>query len=302
MQDGLEPIRRQAMRHANSPYDETVIPRVALATLTAPSSGIVSIYEPVTCLILQGTKQVVIGDQLLRYDSASYFVASLDLPAVSHVVEASIERPYVAAALTLDRAVIADLIATMPAEMIGAGTDSMDGPGFAVSAVTPDLVEAWAGLLALLDRPDDVAMLAPLREREILYRLLQGPLGGQLREIAQSGSRTAQIRRAIEWMRSHYEEALRTAALAEIAGMSVASFHRHFKAATAMSPLQYQKLLRLHAARRLLAGGAEASRAAYAVGYESASQFSREYRRAFGLPPSHDAERLRGTAWQAVAA
>jgi len=302
MQDILGPVRQQAIRHANLPYDETVVPRLALATLTAPSSGIVSIYEPVTCLILQGTKQVMIGDRMLRYDSASYFVASLDLPAVSHVVEASPQRPYVAAALTLDRGMIADLIATMPADTIGAGFTGIDGPSFAVSAVTPDLIEAWAGLLALLDRPDDIAMLGPLREREILYRLLQGPLGGQLCQIAQEDSRLSQVRRAIEWMRGHYEEGLRTATLAEIAGMSVASFHRHFKAATAMSPLQYQKILRLHAARRLLAGGAEASRAAYAVGYESASQFSREYRRAFGLPPSHDAERLRGTAWQAAAA
>ncbi|MBL0914461.1 MAG: helix-turn-helix domain-containing protein [Sphingopyxis sp.] len=144
-------------------------------------------------------------------------------------------------------------------------------------------------------------MLAPMREREILYRLLQGPLGHQLCAIAQEDSRLSRVRRAILWMHEHFDKMLPTATLAEIAGMSTASFHRHFKAATAMSPLQFQKTLRLHAARRLLAGGSEASRAAYSVGYESASQFSREYARAFGLPPSRDAERLRGMAPMGVA-
>ena len=294
MQATIDSVRKQAMRHANSPYCATAIPRVVLASMSEPTSGMATVYEPVTCLILQGSKQVTIGDQVLRYDSASYFIASLDLPATSHVIDACPDKPYVSAALTLDRAVLADLIATMPEGSVGAGAAGYDGPGFAVSGMTAELLDAWAGLLALLDRPDDIAMLAPLREREILYRLLQGPLGGQLRAIAQDDGRMPQVRRAIAWMRSHYEEAVRTAALAEIAGMSVASFHRHFKAATAMSPLQYQKTLRLHAARRLLASGAEASRAAYSVGYESASQFSREYSRTFGLPPSRDAERLRG--------
>lgn len=301
MQDMLDSMRRQAMFHANAAFGDTAIPRVALGMMTETTSGVATIYEPVTCLILQGAKQVTIGDQLLRYDSASYFIASLDLPAIGHVVEASPDKPYVSAALTLDRGVLADLIASMPAELIGAGAGGDDGPGFAVSAVTPDLLDAWAGLLALLDRPDDIAMLAPLREREILYRLLQGPLGGQLRQIAQKDSRMSQVRRAIGWIRTHYDEAVRTATLAEIAGMSVASFHRHFKAATTMSPLQYQKILRLHAARRLLASGAEASRAAYSVGYESASQFSREYSRTFGVSPSRDAERLRGLPMSAIA-
>ncbi|NIJ36208.1 AraC-like DNA-binding protein [Sphingopyxis panaciterrae] len=292
MQDRLDSICAQVLRHAVSPYYETPVPRLVVATQCAPTSGVATVYEPVTCLILQGTKQVVIGDQMLRYDASSYFVASLDLPAVGRVVEATPDKPYVAAALRLDRTVLADLIASMDPAAIGHAPGEL--AGFAVALVTEELVEAWAGLLGLLDRPGDVAMLAPMREREILYRLLQGPLGGQLCAIAQEDSRLSRVRRAILWMHEHYEEMLRTAALAEIAGMSIASFHRHFKAATAMSPLQFQKTLRLHAARRLLASGSEASRAAYSVGYESASQFSREYARAFGMPPSRDAERLRG--------
>ena len=293
MQDRLDSICAQVLRHAVSPYYETPVPRLVVATQCAPTSGVATVYEPVTCLILQGTKQVVIGDRVLRYDASSYFVASLDLPAVGRVVEATPDKPYVAAALRIDRTALADLIASMDPASIG-HTPPGDLAGFAVASVTEELVEAWAGLLGLLDRPGDVAMLAPMREREILYRLLQGPLGHQLCAIAQEDSRLSRVRRAILWMHEHYEEMMRTSALAEIAGMSVASFHRHFKAATAMSPLQFQKTLRLHAARRLLATGSEASRAAYSVGYESASQFSREYARAFGLPPSRDAERLRG--------
>lgn len=301
MRDRLDSICEQVRRHALSPYCETPVPRLVVATQCAPTSEIATVYEPVTCLILQGTKQVAIGDQVLRYDASSYFVASLDLPAVGRVVEATPDKPYVAAALRLDRAALADLIASMDPAGIGHPPPG-DLAGFAVASVTEELVEAWAGLLGLLDRPDDIAMLAPMREREILYRLLQGPLGAQLCAIAQEDSRLSRVRRAILWMHEHFDKMLPTATLAEIAGMSVASFHRHFKAATAMSPLQFQKTLRLLAARRLLAGGSEASRAAYSVGYESASQFSREYARAFGLPPSRDAERLRGAAQVEAAA
>ena len=296
MQDRLDSLRSQVMRHVDSQYYEAPIPRVVISRMTGPTSGTATLYEPVTCLILQGTKRVVIGDTVITYDASSYFVASLDLPAVGKVIEATPDKPYVAVALRIDRAVLTDLIASMPPEAIGTAPAEADQAGFAVSEVTPDLLDAWAGLLGLLDRPADIDMLAPMRERVILYRLLQGPLGHQLCAIAQDDSRLSRVRRAIEWIRAHYDEGLRTNALADIAGMSVASFHRHFKAATAMSPLQYQKTLRLHAARRLLAGGAEASRTAYSVGYESASQFSREYSRAFGVPPSRDAERLRGMA------
>ncbi|HEY2481307.1 MAG TPA: AraC family transcriptional regulator, partial [Caulobacteraceae bacterium] len=164
---------------------------------------------------------------------------------------------------------------------------------FAVSPVTAQLLDPWLRLLGLLDTPQDIPVLAPLLEREILYRLLQGPQGGVLRQIAKADSRHAQVRKAIGWIRVHYDRPLRVGELAHLAGMSAASFHRHFRSATAMSPLQYQKNLRLQEARKLLMADQDAARAGYAVGYESASQFSREYARLFGAPPARDAGRLR---------
>lgn len=246
-----------------------------------------SVYEPMVCLVLQGAKQVMIGDRLLRYDPACAFLASLDLPVSGRIVEAAAEKPYVAVSLTLDREGLADLLSCMPTLTPRATA------GFAVTPVTPDLLDAWSQLLALLDTPDDVPVLAPLREREVLYRLLQSPQGEMLRQIGRDDSRLSQVRRAIQWIQSHFDAPMRIEALAGIAGMSVPSFHRHFKAATAMSPFQFQKKLRLQAARRLLAINTDASHAAYSVGYESASQFSREYTRMFGAAPSRDAERLR---------
>ena len=288
MQDRLDEMARRVMRHTEGIARITAIPRVGLGVVGQPSQPMSSLYEPMICLILQGAKEVMIGDRLLRYDPACNFIASLELPVSGRVVEASPDKPYIGVALTIERAMLADLLATMPSSPEGQTS------GFAVTPVTPDLLDAWAQLLALLDMPEDIAVLAPLREREILYRLLQGPQGGLLRQIARADSRLSRVRRAIHWIQAHFDQAMRIEGLAEIAGMSVPSFHRHFKAATAMSPLQYQKTLRLHAARRLLVASNDASRAAYSVGYESASQFSREYARMFGAPPSRDAERLRG--------
>jgi transcriptional regulator GlxA family with amidase domain len=160
--------------------------------------------------------------------------------------------------------------------------------------VTPQLLDPWLRLMRLLDTPEDMPVLGPMLEREILYRLLQGPQGGVLRQIALADSRLARVRRAIACIRARFDQPLRIEELAGLAGMSPAAFHRHFKAATAMSPLQYQKTLRLQEARRLLIAEPDAARAGYAVGYESASQFSREYARLFGAPPARDAARLRG--------
>jgi len=288
MQDRLDEMARRVVRHTEGLARVTAIPRVGLGVVGQPSQPMSSLYEPMICLVLQGAKEVMIGDRLLRYDPACSFIASLELPVSGRVVEASPDKPYIGVALTIERAMLADLLATMPSSPEGQTS------GFAVTPVTPDLLDAWAQLLALLDTPEDIAVLAPLREREILYRLLQGPQGGLLRQIARADSRLSRVRRAIHWIQAHFDQAMRIEGLAEIAGMSIPSFHRHFKAATAMSPLQYQKTLRLHAARRLLVASNDASRAAYSVGYESASQFSREYARMFGAPPSRDAERLRG--------
>ncbi|CAM5761685.1 AraC family transcriptional regulator [Labrys miyagiensis] len=240
------------------------------------------------CMVLRGAKQVLIGDRVLRYGPASCFVASLELPATGCVIEAAREEPYVVASLTLDRGILTSLLADLP-------PSPATGPlaGFGVAPITTELLDAWDHLLALLDAPDDIPFLAPSREREVLYRLLRGAHGPMLRQVGREDSRLSQVRRAIDWIRRNYDQTLRTEALAEIAGMSVPTFHRHFKVATAMSPLQYQKTLRLQAARRLLTTSTDATRTAYAVGYESASQFSREYARLFGAPPARDAERLR---------
>lgn len=254
----------------------------------APTGSMPGMYEPMICIVLQGAKQVMIGDRMIHYGAGDQLIASIDLPVTGCVVEASATRPYIVVSMMLNREAATALLSEMPPR---AEEQTM---GFAVGTVTPRLLDGWARLLGLLETPEDVPVLAPMMEREILYRILQGPQGGMLRQAAMADSRLSQVRAAISWIRTHFDKPLRIEAVAEIAGMSPASFHRHFKAATAMSPLQYQKSLRLQQARRLLIASADASRAAYSVGYESASQFSREYARMFGCPPTRDAERLRG--------
>jgi len=284
MHERLATLRALALRRADR---DCPLPRVAIHVAretTKPNPGV---YQPMLCVVLQGAKQVMIGNQVLRYDPASYFVGSIELPVSGCVIEASPAEPYIALSLALDMECLTSLLAEVPDQPVA------DTAGFAVSAVTAPLLDAWARLIGLLDTPADIPVLAPLLEREILYRLLQGPQGGLIRQAARADSRLAQVRQAIGWIRAHYDRPIRIEALAELAGMSMASFHRHFRAATAMSPLQYQKSLRLQEARRLLIAKADASRAGYAVGYESASQFSREYARMFGAPPARDAVRLR---------
>lgn len=288
MDEQLHHLRGLAARHANGRRTETAIPRVVISTGRETTKPLPGLYAPMLCLVLQGAKQVMIGERVLRYDPASYFIAAVELPATGCIVQASPAQPYIAVSLLLDRELLAALLPDVPARA------ENPGAGFAVSPVTADLLDAWLRLLRLLDTPRDIPVLAPLFEREILYRLLQGPQGGVLRQIVLADSRLSQVRQALTWIRTHYDQPLRIDKLAGLAGMSAASFHRHFKAATAMSPLQYQKSLRLQQARRLLIANQEASRAGYAVGYESASQFSREYARLFGAPPTRDAVRLRG--------
>ncbi len=289
MQDRLTTLCDLALRHADTPGAAS-IPRIGFHI--APEAAAMAspvLYRPMIVMVLQGAKRVLIGERELHYDTASYFVGSVDLPASSCIIEASPGKPYVAVSLSLDQQCLADLMTGNP------GTTSGETVGFAVSAVTPQLLDAWARLIGLLDTPSDIPVLAPLAEREILYRVLQGPQGDLIRQAARVEGRLAQVRQAIEWIRTNFDRPLRTEALAEVAGMSVASLHRHFRKTTAMSPLQYQKALRLQEARRLLIAESDAARAGYAVGYESASQFSREYARMFGAPPARDAVRLRQT-------
>lgn len=275
-------MRDLVLRHAGSPQQDTAIPRLSLSKVSSPGHGRATVLTPVICVALQGEKQITIGSATFHLGSGHCFVASLETPAAGRIVAASNGDPYLGAGLLLNREMLAELIAQMPAP----GPGNAETSGFGTGALTGDLLEAWSGLLALLDRPEDIPALAPLREREVLYRLLRGELGGHLRQFAREDGRLARIRGTIGWIRDHYEHPIRMAALADMAGMSVANFYRHFKTATALTPLQYQKLLRLHSARRHLVKGAGAGQAGYLVGYESASQFSREYRRLFGIPPS----------------
>ncbi|MHC2075829.1 AraC family transcriptional regulator (plasmid) [Agrobacterium tumefaciens] len=253
------------------------------------SWSIGTLYQPMLGIVLRGAKRVVIGDRTLCYDANHYFIASIDVPATSVTIEASPEAPYVAARLAIDQDILADLVVEIPRKA------EADTIAFAVGAMTPALLDALSRMLRLLDAPDEIDTLAPLIEREILFRLLQGPQGALLRQSARADSRVAQIRAAIAHLRANFDRLVRIEELVEIAGMSAATFHRHFRAATGMSPLQYLKVLRLQEARRRLIANADPTGAAYAVGYESASQFSREYTRMFGTPPARDAARLRAS-------
>jgi AraC-like DNA-binding protein len=297
MQALLDQMCAIAARHTRDGRNDTPIPGLALMRASGPSGLNPGVFEPMFCLVLQGAKAVTIGERQLDYDPASYFIASLELPANGRIVEASPERPYLSLSLRLSRDGLAALLAdvpTPPERAADAPGRSATTQGFDVSPVTADLLEPACRLLALLDAPGDIAVMAPLVERELLYRLLRGPQAATLRQIATADSRLACVRRAIGWIRRYYDQPLRIEDLAKLAGMSPASFHRHFRAATAMSPLQFQKSLRLQEARRLLVTSRSVAGAGFAVGYESASQFSREYARQFGAPPAKDAQRLRG--------
>ena len=285
MNDTLRELQDIVDRHAPYPRQASALHRVGLYKDEAAPQPVSGVYPPMLALILRGAKDVSIGNRRLHYDPASYFIATVELPATTCVRMNQPGDVYLAVSLDLD----SDRVASLPLE-VGPPVPAVE-PAFAVNPVTPELLDAWLRLLRLLDTPQDIAGLAPLFEQEILYRLLQGPQGAMLRQIGRADSRLSQVRRVIAQLRTGYDRPIRIEALAESAGMSPASLHRHFKAATAMSPLQYQKILRLHEARRLIGAGRDVAAAAYAVGYESASQFSREYTRMFGVPPSRDVGR-----------
>ena len=288
MKDLLEQMSHRVLRHFDGTRRETDVPRLGIGAVWPRKSPAAGTCGAGVCLVLQGAKQMLVATRSLRYVPGQFFASVVELPTLQWVFETSAETPYVATSLTLDYTVISELLPEA----------SLTSPSRRSAALEPvaaprPLLEAWDHYLALLEIPDDVAVLAPLRERELLYRLLQSPIGPLLRQTAGEAGSFAQVRRAIDWIRAHFGESTTVSTLAEIAGMSVPSFNRHFRAATSTSPLQYQKTLRLQAARRMLSTNADATTAAYAVGYESASQFSREYLRLFGRPPKQDAAHLR---------
>lgn len=292
MQDALEELRHLAQKHAGGPRRDTAIPRLSISQAGATTQATPGVYAPRICLILQGATCILIGDQALHYDEASYFVSTIDVPASGAVYYPGADRSFLSITLTFDPGVISDVLISMGDDAPGIPTQP--SCGFGIAPVTTDLLDAWLRLLRLTERPGDIAVLAPLIEREIIYRLLLGPRGCTLRQIATGGSRLAQVRKAIGWIRDNIAEPFQIEDLAARAGMSASAFHRHFKAITAMSPIQYQKQLRLHVARRrLIEEGGDVAHIAFSVGYESATQFSREYARMFGASPAKDGARLR---------
>lgn len=292
MEKQLQELRGLASSAENR-RTETGIPRVAMVQGEIPEHRLSAVYEPMINLILTGSKTMTVGERTFGYDPATYFVMSVDLPAVGSVHPSADGEPYLAVSLTLHPPTVAALISDLPVQVCS----KLSGSGFSVAPVGEELLDAWVRMLRLMDRPDEIAVLAPAYEREILFRVLQGPLGWMLRDIAAPDAAISRIGVAIHWIRENFAKPLRVEALAEMASLSVSAFHRHFKAVTALSPIQYQKQVRLlHARTLLMSGEGNATSVAFGVGYESPNQFSREYARQFGLPPSKDVIRLRGEA------
>lgn len=289
----IEELRALIRRHAASPSTAVAASGIRAIASDLPTEIAHSVMEPVFAVIAQGAKRAVLGDKVIEYGAGQYLVVSVDLPVAGHVCLASPEMPYLAAGLTLKPAVIASLLL----EMSAGERPAVEPVGLGVSDAPPELLESVVRLMRLLDRPDEIAVLGPLIEREILWRLLTGEQGAMVRQIGLADSRLSQISRAIRWIRLNHAKPFRIEALAEMAAMSPSSFHRHFRAVTTMSPLQFQKQIRLQAARaRLLAESDDVAAVGFSVGYDSPSQFSREYSRLFGAPPGRDAARLRTVA------
>jgi AraC-like DNA-binding protein len=269
------------------------IPGLSLYCLVEPAGPFSSVYEPSLSLIIKGSKRISVGDETIVYDESSFFLTAIGLPLTGQICEASSAEPYVAATLRLDLERLRRLIADHDIPPADAPERDL---GIAVGRATPDLADAFLRLISLAKTPADIPFMASHIQNEILYRLLSGELGGRLRRFALAGSNSHRVAKAVAWLKENYTLPLRLEELAGMANMGVSTLHHHFRAMTAMSPLQFQKHLRLHHARELmLAGSIDAATAALRVGYESSTQFNREYRRKFGHPPARDIKAILGT-------
>jgi AraC-like DNA-binding protein len=286
-----ELARKIALFIGSAENRATDIPGLTLHRRTAQTAPCSMTYQPSVTVIAQGRKRVELGRNIFIYDASRFLLTSVDLPVVSRVIEASEKVPCLALSLKLEIPVVRELLSRE--EMDAAETPS-DGPGMAIGETTVEFLSACCRLVDLLDKPRDIPFLSGLIQREIIYRILQSTEGTRLRAICTLGDQSHRTAKAIAWMRANYAKPLPVEDLAQIAGMGVSTLHHHFRALTAMSPLQYQKQLRLQAARgRMLMDGLDAASAAFEVGYESASQFNREYSRFFGRPPMRDIRTLR---------
>jgi AraC-like DNA-binding protein len=269
----------------------TEIPGVTLHRRTAPTAPCSMTYQPGVTVIAQGQKQVDLGRTTFIYGESQYLLTAVDLPIVSRIVKASEEVPCLALSLKFEMLVIRELLSR---EEIHVADTPLESPAMATGEATAEFLGACCRLVDLLNTPRDIPFLSDLIQREIIYRILCGPEGARLRAIATLGDQSHRTAKAIAWIKTNYAKPLRVEDLAQTAGMGLSTLHHHFRALTAMSPLQYQKQLRLQAARgRKLVDGLDAASAAFEVGYESASQFNREYSRLFGQPPKRDIQTLR---------
>lgn len=276
----------------------TAVPGLSLHRRTAPTAPCPATYEPGVTVIAQGRKLVELGRNSYVYDESRYLLTAVDLPAVSRVVKASEKAPCLAMSMKLEMPVVREVLSR---EEIPSPGTTADRPAMITGETTVEFLSACCRLLALLDSPRDIPFMSGLIQREIVYRILCGGEGARLRAIATLGEQSHRTAKAITWIKANYARPLRVEELADLAGMGVSTLHHHFRELTAMSPLQYQKQIRLQAARgRMLMDGLDAASAAFEVGYESASQFSREYSRFFGQPPMRDIRGLRSPAAPAM--
>ena len=268
----------------------TAVPRLTLHRRTAPTAPCPATYEPGVTVIAQGRKEVKFGSKTYIYDPSHYLLTSVDLPIISRVVEASDAVPCLAFALKIDISIVREFLGR---EEFHIADPLPANAAMCTGETTAEFLNACCRLVDLIDTPEDIPFLSGFIEREIIYRILRGPEGARLRAIATVGDQNQRTAKAIAWIKANYSKPLRMEELAEVAGMAVSTLHHHFRALTTMSPLRYQKQLRLQAARaRMLTDDVDASAVAFEVGYESASQFNREYSRFFGQPPIRDIKAL----------
>jgi len=288
-----ELARRIAANIAIEGDQATQVPGLRLYRRTAPSPCASAAYEPRLIVFVQGQKRINLGKTEYLCDGSSFLLTAIDLPVTSQIVAASAKMPMLALLLDLNMPLVREILSQHEFHL---RTEPSDAQGMAVGTTSVELLDACIRLIDLLDTPQDIPFLSGLIQREIIYRLLRSPQGKHLRAIATLGEQSHRTARAVAWLRSNYARPLRVEDLASIAQMGVSTFHHHFRTLTSMSPLQYQKQLRLHVAReRMLNDGLDAASAAFNVGYESASQFNREYSRFFGQPPMRDTKsRLMG--------